>query len=119
MKARFLAVVVFLAGAAPFFAAELTDIPFPLEPGRLEIVPSFEACSYYFRPEIAAERYVVQFRRVGDERWEQAFDPVTDKPAGVWKGIVFDFAEGTAFPFRVLTQPGGEVIRPTEVRTWS
>lgn len=110
---------LFLACAAALFAAEAADIPFPLPPGRIEIVPSFEACSYYFRPETAADRYVVQFRRLGEQQWQRAFDPVTDKPAGIWKGSVFDLAEGASFQLRVLTPPGAEVIRPTEFRTWS
>ena len=92
----------------------------PLAAGQLELQPSFEACSYYFRPAGGAERsYVVEFRRVGEARWHRAFEPVSDKPEGIWKGSVFDLAEDSAWQLRVLTLAGAEIIRPTEFRTWS
>jgi hypothetical protein len=106
--------------ALPLFAADDVDLQLSLSPGELQLVPTFEACSYYFRPAAAAERsYGVEFRRAGDAKWTAAFGPVTDKPAGIWKGSVFDLAEDTEWQIRVLSSTGAEVIAPKSFHTWS
>ena len=122
MKANLKPFFVFplLGITTALFAAEKTDITFELAPGQIEIVPSFESCSYYFRPDGAVEKpYAVEFRRVGDTPWRRAFEPVTDKPAGIWKGSVFDLQEDAAWQLRVLASTGTEIIHPAEFRTWS
>jgi hypothetical protein len=116
-----LAGAVSLATGLPVSAAAAEpDVQFPLQPGEVELAPSFEACSYYFRPRGAAERaYLVEFRRLGDATWRRAFEPVSDRPAGIWKGSLFNLEEDAAWQMRVLAPGGAEVVPPVDFRTWS
>lgn len=96
--------------------AELIDVP----AGRVELAPSFEACSYYFRPAASEARgFVVEFRREGAGDWRRAFAPVSDSPAGLWKGSLFNLAEDTAWEVRVRDDRGLEIVAPQRFRTWS
>lgn len=120
MKTGFLAPCWLILALCRGVAAAAPGDLFPLAPGRLEVVPSFAACSYYFRPpDAAAREFRVEFRRAGEAGWERAFDPVSDTPAGIWKGSVFDLAEDTAWQLRVRTGDGREIIPPVDFKTWS
>ncbi|QYM78567.1 right-handed parallel beta-helix repeat-containing protein [Horticoccus luteus] len=93
---------------------------FQLKPGQLETAPSFEACSYYFRPtDVAGRGYAVEFRRTGDTAWQRAFEPVCDQPVGIWKGSLFNLTEDTDWQVRVLSSSGAEIIGPQGFHTWS
>ncbi len=113
-------VIAALGAILPLCGADEQFLPMPLAAGELQLVPSFEACSFYFRPpERARAPFTVEFRRAGATRWVQAFEPVTDRPAAVWKGSLFQLAEDSAFEARVVDAGGGEVIAPVAFRTWS
>jgi hypothetical protein len=104
----------------PLAAAEKVQVEFQLVPGRLQVEPSFEAASFYFRaPAGAAKPFTVEFRRVGDASWTPAFEPVSDRPAGIWKGSLFNLAEDTAYEAHVIGRSAGEVIAPVAFRTWT
>ena len=113
--------VTLLGAALRLFAAEPVAVQLPLDPGQLEPVPSFEACSFYFRaPAGAREPFVVEFRRAaGNGNWERALDPVCDRPADIWKGSVFNLTEDTVYELRVRSTAGAELIRSAAFRTWS
>lgn len=105
---------------ASSFAAEEPRVELAVAAGELQVVPSFEACSYYFRPPAADKvSYAVDFRPAGEHRWQRAFAPVTDNPPGIWKGCLFNLTEATEWEVRVVTAQGGEVIPPVSFRTWN
>ena len=104
----------------PLRAADERVSPVRLASGELQLLPSFEACSFYFRPpERARAPFTVEFRGAGAARWLQAFEPVTDRPAGIWKGSLFQLTEDSAFEARVVDAGGIEIIAPVTFRTWS
>jgi hypothetical protein len=109
-----------LALTLPLAAADKVIVKFQLAPGQLQVEPSFEAASFYFRaPAGAAKPFTVEFRRVGDVNWTPAFEPVSDRPPGIWKGSLFDLAEDTAYEAHVIGRSTGEVIAPVAFRTWT
>ncbi len=111
-------VLMTLAVAAP--GAGAADSPLRLDPGQLQLEPSFEACSFYFRPATGAPSpLAVEFRRTSEPNWRRAFDPVMDTPDGIWKGSLFNLEEDSAWEARVVTANGAEVIAPVAFRTWS
>ncbi|PTX94620.1 right-handed parallel beta-helix repeat-containing protein [Opitutus sp. ER46] len=111
---------LFCALTLPLGAAEEPALDLHLAPGELQAVPSFDACSYYFRPSGTPERpFAVEFRRAGELTWRRGFAPVSDTPAGVWKGSLFDLAENTAWELHVLNASGAEIIPPVSFRTWT
>lgn len=94
------------------------EVTLTLKPGEMDIRPAFETCSYYFRPQgDPATPCRVEFRAAGEERWQPAIDPVSDKPAGIWKGSVFGLREDSAWELRVSAD--GKVVAQGEFRTWS
>lgn len=97
------------------------NIDLLLQPGELEISPSFEACSYYFNPKGVHEKeYVVEFRKKGSQQWQPTFKTVSDLPAGVWKGSIFGLEEDTDWQLRVRScQDSNHIIFQEEFRTWS
>jgi hypothetical protein len=114
--------LLFFALAGLVHAAAEGDPDLKLAPGQMQIVPSFEAGSYYFQPPAGAERetsFVVEFRRAGEPAWRRAFPPVTDRPTGIWKGSLFHLTEDTGWELRVQTAAGAAVIAPAAFRTWS
>lgn len=115
-----LPMLALVASAMPAGAAEDVDRLVPVAAGQLLLVPSFEACSYYFRPSAGTEQgVVVEFRRKGETAWKAALAPVSDLPAGVWKGSLFDLTEDTAWEVRVRDGQGRDVVGTREFRTWS
>ncbi|WP_438480473.1 BACON domain-containing protein [Oleiharenicola lentus] len=101
-------------------AAEEPRVDLKVAAGELVVVPSFEACSYYFRPATPdGISYAVDFRRVGERHWQRGFAPVSDNPPGIRKGSLFNLSEATEWEVRVVTAQGVEVIAPVSFRTWS
>ena len=120
MKSRIFTALVFGAALCRGASSAPPDDLLPLAPGGIEVVPSFAAGSYYFRPPSEAARsFVVEFRRTGTAEWRRGFDPVSDLPAGIWKGSVFDLAEDTAWQMRVRAADGAEMIPAVDFKTWS
>jgi hypothetical protein len=106
--------------AAPLLAADETAVAFHLRAGQLELDPSFEAASYYFHaPNAAAKPYTVEFRRHGATDWKTAFEPVSDRPSGIWKGSLFNLTEDTAWQVRVRDARGAEIVAPVSFHTWT
>lgn len=89
--------------------------------GELQVVPSFEACSYYFRLPKGAENLTprVEFRSEESTVWQSVFPPISDSPPGIWKGSIFNLREDHAWQVRVLDAGGVELIAPVKFRTWS
>ena len=94
------------------------EVDMKLKPGQLELRPSFETCSYYFNPgNTGVKNYVVEFRKLGDSLWRRAFEPISDHPAGIWKGSIFGLQENSRCQLRVLS--ADKVIAGDEFSTWS
>ena len=90
-----------------------------LSPGEIQIKPSFETCSYYFRPQKeTSKKYYVEYRQLGQSTWKKAFSPVTDKPAGIWKGSIFGLTENREYQLRVMSSDTKQVAQK-QFRTWS
>lgn len=89
-----------------------------LKPGELEIKPGYETCSYYFCPADARlKAYTVEFRRSGENAWKRAFSPVSDIPAGIWKGSIFGLRENSDWELRVLSGNETNILFQREFRT--
>src|SRR2546423_4295680 len=94
------------------------EVDMVLKPGQLEIIPSFETCSYYFNPgNNGIKNYVVEFRKSGDNQWQQAFESICDHPEGIWKGSIFGLKENSIWQLRVLS--ADKIIAQGEFKTWS
>jgi hypothetical protein len=89
------------------------EVDLVLQPGELEIWPSFETCSYYFYPMPEggegepAKEYAVEFRKAGEDEWRPTFETISDLPVGVWKGSIFGLEEDTDWELRVLAGSAG------------
>jgi Right handed beta helix region len=93
------------------------EVEMRLKPGQLEMHPSFEACSYYFNPgNSTAKKYVVEFRKSSDRKWQRAFYPMCDQPSGIWKGSIFQLTENSTWQLRVLLS--GKMIAQGKFKTW-
>lgn len=115
-----IAVIAALCSMPALRGADERFLPQPLAAGELHLVPSFETCSFYFRPpERGRAPFAVEFRRAGATPWERAFEPVTDRPAAIWKGSIFQLPEDSSFEARVVDAGGVEMIAPVSFRTWS
>lgn len=114
-----IAVHLYAIGAersAVFESVSFTATPeLPPEKPVLELVPSFNACSYYWLgPEQAA--LAVEFREPGGA-WKQAFPPVRDRKNGLYRGSIVELRENTSYDFR-LTGKDGKTVANGSFRTW-
>ncbi|OAM88080.1 right-handed parallel beta-helix repeat-containing protein [Termitidicoccus mucosus] len=90
-----------------------------LEPGELRVVPSFESCSYYFRPEKGGA-FRVEYRAAGETAWLAAHAPVCDQPEKIYKGSLFGLREDAAYQLRVRMENAMEpALASACFRTWS
>ncbi len=109
----------------PYFslsAAEEPEVELTVAAGELQVVPSFEACSYYFRPaahDAASAPYEVEYRPAGATAWQRGFSPVSDQPPGIWKGSIFNLTEDRAWQLRLVNAQGREIAAPVVFRTWT
>ena len=116
---KFSAIIMFCFSIIAVSAdVKIADI-LKLSPGELQIKPSFETCSYYFRPQKeTAQKYYVEYRQLGQSTWKKAFSPVTDKPAGIWKGSIFGLKENIQYQLRIMSNDAKQVSQK-QFRTWS
>ena len=80
-----------------------------------EVVPLFNACSFYFvsprRPALS-----VSYRRT-DGAWLKAYRPVYVAEDGMYRGSIVDLDEDTQYTLRIAGGDGGTLAQK-EVRTW-
>ena len=120
MKRRSFCTWVLTTMTTSLATAQEPEVGLALAPGELEVQPSFETCSYYYRPKDAADGgpFVVEFRERGASDWRRGFEAVSDLPEGVWKGSLFGLREDSHWEVRVLSAAGQAVARAA-FRTWS
>ncbi|MBL7737246.1 MAG: right-handed parallel beta-helix repeat-containing protein [Chitinophagaceae bacterium] len=101
--------------------AQQPGIDLSLDRGKLEIAPSFNACSYYFYPQNDdEEKYTFQFRRKGENIWRAAFEAIRDLPEGIWKGSIFGLEEDADWQLRILSDlDSNVVITQADFSTWT
>ncbi len=87
-----------------------------LQVAPFELVPLFNACSYYFASPLRTD-LGVQFRRVGTETWRRAFPPVYVAEDGMYRGSVVRLDEDTPYELRVV-DGSGAVLAQDGFRTW-
>jgi len=81
-----------------------------------EIVPLFNACSFYFKSRVRDD-LTVDYRRKGGSRLK-AYPPVYVKEDGMYRGSIVDLDEDTLYELRI-TAANGDVLAQQEFRTWS
>jgi len=81
-----------------------------------EIVPLFNACSFYFKSR-ARDGLSVDYRRKGVS-WLKAYPPVYVKEDGMYRGSIVDLDEDTLYELRI-TAANRDVLAQQEFRTWS
>jgi hypothetical protein len=81
-----------------------------------EIVPLFNACSFYFKS-LARDGLAVDCRRKGGF-WLKAYPPVYVKEDGMYRGSIVDLDEDTPYELRI-TATNGDVLAQQEFHTWS
>ncbi len=85
---------------------------------EIQTVPSFNCCSYYFRPSAdAAIR--VEYKRQGEAVWQTAHATVCDQPEKIHKGGLFSLAEDTEYQLRILSETENKIVAQKTFRTWS
>jgi hypothetical protein len=81
-----------------------------------ELVPLFNACSYYFispaRPALA-----VEFRPAGTAAWRKAYPPVYVPEDGMYRGSIVHLDEDTPYELRI-SDGSSAVLAQGEFRTW-
>lgn len=82
----------------------------------LELVPSFNACSFYwYGPE--QKEISVRFREKNGT-WRPALAPVRGRAEGVYRGSILELNENTVYEFR-MAGSGGKLLAQDTFRTWS
>ncbi len=82
----------------------------------LKLVPSFNACSYYwYGPE--QKKLNVRFREQNGE-WKNALAPVRGRAEGGYRGSLLELKENTGYEF-LMTGDGGKELARGKFRTWS
>ena len=81
-----------------------------------EIVPLFNACSFYFKSPGRDDMAVVYRKKGGS--WRRAYAPVYVKEDGMYRGSIVDLDEDTLYELRI-TAKNGDVLVQQEFHTWS
>jgi hypothetical protein len=119
MMRKLTALIMLCCAAIAVSADTKTENVLKLSPGILQVKPSFETCSYYFRPLTnGSQKYYAEYRQAGQNAWQKAFFPVTDKPAGIWKGSIFGLKENSQYQLRIMSSDSIQVAQQT-FRTWN
>ena len=87
-----------------------------LNVGSFDVVPLFNACSFYFRSPSRPGLSVLYRSRTG-AGWLQAFQPVYVAADGMFRGSIVNLAEDTLYDLRI-TGGNGEVLAQQAFRTW-
>ena len=86
-----------------------------LDVAPFEIVPLFNACSFYFKSPSRPALSV--FYRKKEEGWRQAFEPVYVVEDGMFRGSIVNLDEDTLYELKI-TDENGEVLAQQDFRTW-
>ena len=81
-----------------------------------EIVPLFNACSFYFKSP-SRDGLAVAYRKK-DGPWQRAYTPVYIKEDGMYRGSIVNLDEDTPYELRIIAA-NGDVLTQQEFRTWS
>lgn len=81
----------------------------------LELVPSFNTCSYYWTGESSG--LDVSFREKGTETWQEGLSPVSVREEKQYRGSLVNLKEDTVYEIR-LADRKGRVAASGEFRTW-
>jgi len=81
-----------------------------------EIVPLFNACSFYFKSP-SRDGLGVVYREKGGP-WSRVYAPVYAKEDSMYRGSIVDLDEDTPYELRI-TATHGDVLAQQEFRTWS
>ena len=81
-----------------------------------EIVPLFNACSFYFKSP-SRDGVGVVYREKGGP-WSRGYAPVYAKEDSMYRGSIVDLDEDTPYELRITTTHG-DVLAQQEFRTWS
>lgn len=81
----------------------------------LELVPSFNTCSYYWAGESSG--LDVSFREKGADSWRKGLAPVPVREEKQYRGSLVNLKEDTAYEVR-LTDGRGKTVAAGEFRTW-
>ena len=73
----------------------------PFFGNAIKTVPTFNSCSYYFRPDGQAALRV-EYKRTNEADWHPAHPAVCDQPEGIHKGSLFNLDEDTEYQIRVV-----------------
>ena len=80
-----------------------------------DVVPLFNACSFYFKSPARPELSVLYRRKSGD--WLKAFRPVYVAEDGMFRGSIVNLDEDTQYELRIVGRDG-EVLAQQDFRTW-
>ncbi|MEW6358096.1 MAG: right-handed parallel beta-helix repeat-containing protein [Planctomycetota bacterium] len=80
-----------------------------------EVVPLFNACSFYFKSPNRSGLSAL-YRRKGGE-WLKAFQPVYVKEDGMFRGSIVDLDEDTPYELKIA-DADGDVLAQQDFRTW-
>lgn len=89
-----------------------------LENNKIQTVPTFNGCSYYYRPSDETV-FRAEYKRTNETAWRAAHPTVCDQPEKVHKGSLFNLSENTEYQIRILTGKGNKIAAQTGFRTWS
>jgi hypothetical protein len=81
-----------------------------------EIVPLFNACSFYFKSP-SRDGVGVVYREKGGP-WSRGYVPVYAQEDSMYRGSIVDLDEDTPYELRITTTHG-DVLAQQEFRTWS
>jgi hypothetical protein len=87
---------------------------------KLIAVPTFEACSLYFRTQDGSSPYKTVFRKKGSDKWNKAFDLVYQEIDGALRGSIVNLKEDTEYEAKLTRVKDGKTEEfTTEFKTWS
>ena len=115
-KIHFLCIAFFCSVLTVFSQYEFLQMP--TVDGEIQIMPTFNSCSYYYRQSgDAALR--IEYKRTSETGWRSAHATVCDQPEEIHKGSLFNLDEDVEYQIRILSGSNNKVVAQTVFRTWN
>lgn len=110
----FISLAMFVGTSGARIVDDFSDVRLNVAP--FEIVPLFNACSFYFKNP-SRETLAVLYHKKGGP-WLRAYAPVYVKEDSMYRGSIVNLDEDTQYELRITTS-SGDVLAQQEFRTWS
>ena len=99
-------------------SAQYEFLKMPMVEGEIQFFPTFNSCSYYYRPSGDAS-FRIEYKRANETTWHAAHVTVCDQPEKIQKGSLFNLDEDTDYQVCIFNGSDSKAALQANFRTWS